>query len=76
MNPLLLVGLGAAAMYYLDPEQGARRRARAREQLMKMRRTAQGEGGAAGSRAWPFPHEGERAESPSQTPEGAQHLGR
>jgi hypothetical protein len=69
MNPLLLVGLGAAAMYYLDPEQGARRRAQAREQLNRAQSAIRQR--ASGG----VPAEGER-QQPSETPEGAHHLGR
>ena len=65
MNPLLLVSLGAAAMYYLDPQQGARRRAQAREQLVKARDTLR-------ERASPS----SREEKPAQAPESADHLGR
>jgi hypothetical protein len=69
MNPLLLVGLGAAAMYYLDPEQGARRRAQAREQLNR----AQSAIRQRASGGVPAEAEGQQ---PSETPEGAHHLGR
>lgn len=61
MRTLLWLGLGAAAMYYLDPERGHRRRALAREQMTKARR-------AIRSRARPA--------AVSQAPEGAHHLGR
>jgi len=35
MDVLLGVGLGAALMYYLDPDRGARRRARATDALIR-----------------------------------------
>jgi hypothetical protein len=60
MRTLIWLGLGAAAMYYLDPEQGRRRRAVAREQMTRAR-------SAIRSRARP---------AVSQAPEGAHHLGR
>lgn len=60
MRTLFWLGLGAAAMYYLDPEQGRRRRALARGQVTKARQ-------AIRSRAGP---------GVSQAPEGAHHLGR
>jgi hypothetical protein len=79
MNPLLLLGLGAAAMYYLDPEQGPRRRAQAREQLNKagsiLRERAYGAARQPREPGYPFPPEEEAAEPP-RTPEGAGHLGR
>ena len=65
MNPLLLLSLGAAAMYYRDPQQGARRRAQAREQLSKARDTLR-------ERASPS----SREEEPAQAPESPHHLGR
>jgi len=37
MSRLLAFGLGAIAMYYLDPEQGRRRRALVRDQLVHLR---------------------------------------
>ena len=37
MSRLLAFGLGAVAMYYLDPEQGRRRRALVRDQLVHLR---------------------------------------
>jgi hypothetical protein len=38
MRTLLWLGLGAAAMYLLDPEQGRRRRARVRDRMTEARR--------------------------------------
>ena len=80
MNPLLLLGLGAAAMYYLDPEQGARRRAQAREQLFKARDTVRerASGMTAGKKAEPGAGDpfAQPNEPPSQSPEGSHHLGR
>lgn len=60
MRTLFWLGLGAAAMYLFDPEQGRRRRAQAREKVTKARR-------AIRERA--MSHE-------TQTPESAHHLGR
>jgi hypothetical protein len=63
MRTLIAFGAGAAAMYLLDPEQGRRRRALLREQLLHARRmlSARTSGLAA---------------EPRRIPEGAQHLGR
>lgn len=61
MRALLWMGLGAGAMYLLDPEQGRRRRARVREKMTEARRRI---------------HERATTAAVSQTPEGAQHLGR
>jgi hypothetical protein len=80
MNPLLLLGLGAAAMYYLDPEQGPRRRAQAREQLIKARDTVRerASGMTAGKKAEPRTGDplAPPTEPPSQSPESSRHLGR
>ena len=38
MRTLFWLGLGAAAMYLMDPEQGRRRRALARDKLLEARR--------------------------------------
>lgn len=62
MRTLIWLGLGAAAMYLMDPEQGRRRRALARDKLVKARR-------AIRERA-----EGKTRQV--QAPEGAQYLGR
>jgi hypothetical protein len=62
VKTLMWLGLGAAAMYYLDPEQGRRRRAQAREQVSRARRTIR-------ERAQGLP----RGQS---VPESAHHLGR
>ena len=66
MKTLLWLGLGAAAMYLFDKEQGPKRRAQLRERLEGLRRRE-----AAGTDLSMQP-----GEAPSQTPEGAQHLGR
>lgn len=68
MRALLWMGLGAGAMYLLDPEQGRRRRALVRDQIVRARRGIRER--AAGYR---LEHE---ASEPSQTPEGAHNLGR
>jgi len=67
MRTLFWLGLGAAAMYLMDPDQGRRRRALARDQLTKARRVIRerASGTASGTRAREI-----------QTPEGARHLGR
>jgi len=62
MRALLWMGLGAGAMYLLDPEQGRRRRALVREKMTEARRRIR-------SRA-------ATAAVSHQTPEGAHHLGR
>ena len=69
MNPLVLLGLGAAAMYYLDPEQGRRRRAMARDQLAKAQSAIWQRASGGGERA-------AEPQPPAETPEGAHHLGR
>jgi hypothetical protein len=61
MRTLFWLGLGAAAMYLLDAEQGRRRRALLREKMTEARRRIRSRATAA---------------SVSQTPEGAHHLGR
>jgi hypothetical protein len=63
MRTLFWLGLGAAAMYLLDPEQGPRRRALARDKMIKARRVVRER--AAGT-----------ARHEIETPEGARHLGR
>lgn len=69
MRTLFWLGLGAAAMYLFDPEQGRRRRALMRDQASKARR-------AIRERAAGYPLEHEAKPEPSQAPEGAHHLGR
>lgn len=73
MKTLLWLGLGAAAMYYLDPQQGRRRRALAGDQVTKARRLlrerAAGRLGHLGNRARGAAHD-------IETPAGAHHLGR
>jgi len=61
MRTLVTLGLGALAMYLLDPEHGRRRRARVRDQLTQAKQ-------AVNSRL-------ERAK-PLETPQSVQHLGR
>jgi hypothetical protein len=61
MRTLVTLGLGALAMYLLDPEHGRRRRARMREQLAHAKRVVN-------TRL-------ERAK-PLQSPASAQQLGR
>lgn len=90
MRTLFWLGLGAAAMYLFDPEQGRRRRALLGDQMTKARRvirerasgTARDLGnrayglGAEARRATGHPLEHESEDPPSQTPGGARHLGR
>jgi hypothetical protein len=42
MTTLLLVGIGAALMYFFDPDSGRRRRERLREQCTSATRKLQG----------------------------------
>lgn len=87
MRTVFWLGLGAAAMYLLDPQQGRRRRALIRDQLTHARRvvrerasgTARDLGNRArglaaearGAAGYPLEHD-----EPTKTPEGAHHLGR
>lgn len=68
MKMLMWLGLGAAAMYLFDPDQGRRRRALAQDKLARARRVirerASAKAGALDSR------------EPEETPAGAHHLGR
>lgn len=77
MRPLFWLGLGAAAMYYLDPDQGRRRRALARDQLTHARRVIR-ERTSKKARDLRNRAQGLAAEARSavETPQGAQHLGR
>jgi hypothetical protein len=78
MRTLLWLGLGAAAMYLLDPEQGRRRRAQARERMSKARGAVREQMSKARTAIRQRAPGGKlkREEQASQTPEGAQHLGR
>lgn len=69
MRALFWLGLGAGAMYFLDPDQGARRRALLRDKAAQYRQRSRPE--APGRASEPL----ERAQ-PSETPPGAHHLGR
>ena len=66
MRTLLTFGLGAAAMYFFDPQQGERRRARLREQLTQR------------GNALRVPEVRTKLEPdrPAETPPSAHHLGR
>jgi hypothetical protein len=68
MRTIFWLGLGAAAMYLLDPEQGRRRRGQVREQLTRARERIRQRASGAGPAL-------ERDE-PARAPEGAHHLGR
>jgi hypothetical protein len=61
MRTLVTLGLGALAMYLLDPEHGRRRRARMREQLTQAKRAVN--------------TQIERVK-PAGSPQSIQHLGR
>jgi hypothetical protein len=63
MRTLFWLGLGAAAMYLMDPDQGRRRRALALDKMAEARRAIRER--ASGKVARKI-----------QTPEGARHLGR
>ncbi len=63
MRMLFWLGLGAAAMYLMDPDQGRRRRALARDKMTKARRAIRERASATSARE-------------IQTPEGSRHLGR
>ncbi len=73
MRALFWLGLGAAAMYLFDPEQGRRRRALVSAQMTKARRVIRERSGTSvrdlGNRAQGVAHD-------IGTPEGAHHLGR
>jgi hypothetical protein len=71
MRTLVWLGLGAAAMYLFDPEQGRRRRDQVRDQMTRMRDKMR-ERAASGNADYPL----EPGQAPSETPEGAHHLGR
>lgn len=77
MRTLFWLGLGAAAMYYFDPEQGRRRRALARDRLAHARRVMR-EQASRQARHLRNRAQGLAAEARGtmQTPQGAQHLGR
>jgi hypothetical protein len=87
MRTLVTFGLGALAMYLLDPEQGRRRRALLRDQITHARRLMGERTGAAmrdvSNRAYGVAKEAQRAvtsdleqQKPAESPQGAQHLGR
>jgi hypothetical protein len=87
MRTLVTLGLGALAMYFLDPEKGRRRRALIRDQLVHARTVARKRATGAmhdlSNRAYGATMEARRAirtepeaEQASETPPGAQHLGR
>lgn len=76
MRTLIAFGAGAAAMYLLDPEQGRRRRALLRDQLVHAKRVLSER---AGSKARDLDlsnrAQGLAAEA-RRIPEGARHPGR
>ena len=66
MRTLVTLGLGALAMYLFDPQHGRRRRAALRDQISP----ASNRAGQRALRSEAAP------DRPSETPQGAQHLGR
>ena len=70
MRTLVAFGLGALTMYLLDPVQGRRRRALMRDQYTHAKRVVRERAGGRAVRTELEP------DQPSETPEGAQHLGR
>ena len=87
MRTLLTFGLGALTMYLFDPQQGRRRRALMRDQWTHAKRVvrerATGTARDLSNRAYGAAAEARRAvntelerDKPTETPAGAQHLGR
>ena len=68
MRTFVVFGLGALTMYLLDPVQGRRRRALMRDQYTHAKRIVRKRAPAVRTQLEP--------DQPSETPEGAQHLGR
>jgi hypothetical protein len=77
MRTLVTFGLGALAMYLLDPQQGRRRRALLQDRLTHartvLRKLSNRAHGVAAEARHAIKSEPGRASEP---PEGAQHLGR
>ena len=83
MRILVTLGLGALAMYLLDPQQGRQRRAFIRERLGHMKglaeKRAKGEARDLSFRQYATtgaPQPSPELDTPVQAPEGAGHLGR
>jgi hypothetical protein len=87
MRTLLMFGLGAAAMYLLDPQQGRRRRALLRDKFVHTQRLVRERTEATArdlsNRAQGVAAQARRAvrtqlepDQPTETPESAKHLGR
>jgi len=80
MRLLVTLGLGALAMYLLDPRQGRQRRAFIRERLGHLQGRVQNRGEARElsfrEYATAPPVRSPEPDTPVQAPEGAQHLGR
>ena len=72
MRTLFTLGLGALAMYLLDPQQGRRRRALLQDQLAHARTALRKRAAGAEARSAIKTEPGQT----SVSPEGAQHLGR
>ena len=76
MRTLVTLGIGAVAMYLLDPEQGPRRRAQLRERFADgQRRLLDRTRGSAEEARGPMGVPLEQ-DQPTDTPPGAHHLGR
>jgi hypothetical protein len=77
MRTLITFGLGVLTMYLLDPQQGRRRRALLQDQITNAKRLV---GERAEGKARDLTNRAVRSEpapdQPSETPVGAQHLGR
>lgn len=69
MRALFWMGLGAGAMYLLDPDAGPRRRAQLQEKLTRLRQGAGEPRGTAEIGAM-------APQKPAEVPAGAHHLGR
>jgi hypothetical protein len=77
MRTLITFGLGALTMYLLDPQQGRRRRALLQDQITHAKRLVRER---TEGKVRDLPNRAVRTElepdQPSETPAGAQHLGR
>jgi hypothetical protein len=82
MRILVTLGLGALAMYLLDPQQGRRRRAFIRDRVGRVKGLVRNRPGGAvrdlsfREYATPAPVRSPESDTPVQAPESVQHLGR